>query len=97
MTEVVHPGVTVRLSGIETVISAAFKGPFKLALRKLGAITEIVLIDETDQSVNAHALSFRTRRRDRESRRDDQPEGGITGCRRMFAAEAMSRGRCERD
>jgi uncharacterized protein (DUF342 family) len=53
VSDVAHPGVTVRLGITQTVISMALKGPFKLATRKLAAITEIVLIDQTDQSVTA--------------------------------------------
>ena len=50
VVEVAHAGVTIHLAGIETVLSTALKGPFTFAPRKSGGVTEIVLIDGTDQS-----------------------------------------------
>jgi hypothetical protein len=50
VAQFVYPGVTVRFPGVETVFTTAFKGPFTLTPRKAGGITEIVLIDGTDQS-----------------------------------------------
>jgi hypothetical protein len=50
VTDVSHPGVTVRFPGIQTVLQVALKGPFTLVPHKLDGVTEILLIDGKDQS-----------------------------------------------
>jgi uncharacterized protein (DUF342 family) len=43
--DVVHPGVTIRFDGMETLVGAALKGPLTFTTRKVGTATEIVVID----------------------------------------------------
>jgi len=52
VTQTAYAGVTIRLGGFETTTTTALKGPFKLGLRKLATVTEIVLSDLTNGSVS---------------------------------------------
>jgi len=50
VAKIIHPGVTVRFSHVMTVFTTAIKGPLTLIPRQLGGLTQIRLIDGTDQS-----------------------------------------------
>ncbi|HVT90822.1 MAG TPA: FapA family protein [Tepidisphaeraceae bacterium] len=53
VTQVAYPGVLVRFGLFEAILPTALKGPMRLCPRKLGGLTEIVLIDESARTITA--------------------------------------------
>jgi|GEM_PF-5097183 len=50
VAKIIYQGVTIRFNNVMTVISTAIKGPLTLLPRQMGGVTQIRLIDGTDQS-----------------------------------------------